>query len=172
MEFKKIKNKIDVFHSEGKTVDAALWLLKKFNLETANLKKFELREIAKPDFILMTTEGNFGEPQILRLPENTFEFPLPLMLCLLTHEMVHVRQKTVKPYVEDKNEREWQAYYEMNFHKEFPETLEISTFHKLFFAKKGLEYYARMGEGSELQLKYAEQKKEVEALIKELEVGN
>jgi len=30
---------------------------------------------------------------------------------------------------------------------------------------KALEYYKRMGEGSELQQKYAEQKKEVEALI-------
>lgn len=171
MDFKKIQNKVDLFHSKGKTIDAVLWLLKKFKIETSNLKGIELREIAKPEFILMTTEGNFGEPQVIKLPENTFEFPLPLMLSLLKHEMVHVRQKTVKPFVEDKNEREWQAYYEMNFHKEFPMMLEISTFHKLFFAKKGLEYYTRMGENSALQLKYANQKKEVDSLIEELENG-
>ena len=33
------------------------------------------------------------------------------------------------------------------------------------FGEKALEYYRRMGEGSELQQKYAEQKKEVEDLI-------
>ncbi|WP_396211345.1 hypothetical protein [Flavobacterium sp.] len=67
--------------------------LKRFKLENPNQEGIELREVAKPDFILMTTEGNFGESQILRLPENTFEFPLPLMLCMMTHEMVHAIQK-------------------------------------------------------------------------------
>jgi hypothetical protein len=37
----------------------------------------------KPEFILMTTEGALGEPQIIRIPDNTFEYPLPLMLNLL-----------------------------------------------------------------------------------------
>jgi hypothetical protein len=169
MKFEKITSKINTFHLDGKTIDATLWILKKFNLETENLKAIELRELAKPDFILMTTEGQFGEPQILRIPENTFEFPLPLMLSLLKHEMVHVLQKTVQPYIEDKNEREWQAYYDMNFHNIYPEIVEISNFHKLFFAKKGLEYYNRMGEGSALQAKYADQKIAVENLIASLD---
>jgi hypothetical protein len=169
MKFEKLTSKINAFHVDGKTIDATHWILKKFNLETSNLKAIELREVAKPDFILMTTEGQFGKPQILRIPENAFEFPLPLMLSLLKHEMVHVRQKTVQPFIEDKNEREWQAYYDMNFHNIFPEIVEISNFHKTFFAKKGLEYYARMGEGSELQAKYAEQKKAVENLIASLD---
>jgi hypothetical protein len=169
MNFEKITSKINAFHLDGKTIDAMHWILKKFNLENENLKAIELREAAKPDFILMTTEGQFGEPQILRIPENTFEFPLPLMLSLLKHEMVHVRQKTLQPYIEDKNEREWQAYYDMNFHNIFPEIVEISNFHKLFFAKKGLEYYGRMGKGSALQAKYAEQKIAVENLIASLD---
>ena len=82
--------------------------------------------------------------------------------------MVHVRQKTTAPFIEDKNEREWQAYYDMNFHNIFPEIFELPTFHKLFFAKKGLEYYDRMGENSELQLKYADQKIAVDKLIASL----
>lgn len=67
--------------------------MKRFKLENPNQKGIELREVTKPDFILMTIEGNFGESQILRLPENTFEFPLPLMLCMMTNEMVHAIQK-------------------------------------------------------------------------------
>ena len=163
-----IKQKIATFHQNGQVINAAYWLLKKYNLKSENLKGFEFREKAKPDFILMTTEGDFGKPQIIRIPENTFEFPLELMLTLIAHEMVHVKQKTIKPYVLDKNEREWQAYYEMNFNILFPQVPEISNFHKKFFAQKGMEYYNRMGEGSELQKKYAEQKKQVEDLIASL----
>jgi hypothetical protein len=164
----EIKLKINTFHQNGQVINAVYWLLKKYNLKNKNLKGFEFRENAKPDFILMTTEGDFGQPQIIRIPENTFEFPLELMLILIVHEMVHVMQKTQKPYVLDKNEREWQAYYEMNFHNLFPQVPEISNFHKKFFANKGLEYYNRMGEDSELQQKYANQKKQVEDLIASL----
>ena len=165
MALDEIKLKINTFHQNGQVINAVYWLLKKYNLNNKNLKRFEFREKAKPDFILMTTEGDFGQPQIIRIPENTFEFPLELMLVLITHEMVHVNQKAQKPFVLDKNEREWQAYYEMNFHIQFPQIPEISNFHKKFFANKGLEYYNRMGEGSELQQKYADQKKQVEDLI-------
>lgn len=113
----------------------------------------------------MTTEGALGEPQMIRIPENTFEYPLALILNLLAHEMIHVSQKTKENSIEDKNEREWQAYYEMLFHKKFPKIPEVSDFHKRFFAKKGLEYYNKMGEGSALQLKYANQKQETDTLV-------
>lgn len=168
MTLDQIKQKVTNFHQNGQVINAVYWLLKKYNLKNTNLKGFEFRENAKPDFILMTTEGEFGEKQIIRIPENTFEFPLELMLILIAHEMVHVNQKTVKPYVLDKNEREWQAYYEMNFNILFPQVPKISNFYKKFFAQKGLEYYNRMGEGSELQQKYADQKKQVEDLIASL----
>lgn len=169
MTLEEIKLKTDTFHKNGQVINAVYWLLKKYNLKASNLKGFEFREKAEPSFILMTTEGDFGKPQIIRIPENTFEFPLELMLSLIAHEMVHVNQKTIKPYVLDKNEREWQAYHEMNFNILFPQLPEISNFHKKFFANKGLEYYNRMGEGSKLQQKYAGQKKQVEDLIASLE---
>lgn len=165
MDFEKIKSKIDSFNNQGKTKEAAKWLLKKFNLQDNYLKGFEFRENPDPKLIVLTTEGEFGKKQIIRLPDNIFQFPLALILCMLTHEMVHVQQKTRIPYVMDKNEREWQAYYEMLFHKIYPNYIEISNFHKKSFATKSLEYYNRMGEGSQLQIKYASQKKEVEELI-------
>ncbi|WP_286925662.1 hypothetical protein [Flavobacterium sp. UBA4197] len=160
-----IQLRIDALHKEGATIAAAHFLLREYGLENPNFKGFELREKARPDFILMTTEGPFGEPQLIRIPENTFEFPLVLMLNLLAHEMVHVQQKTKENTVTDKNEREWQAYYEMLFHILFPQIPELSSFHKKFFARKALEYYNRMGENSALQLKYSEQKNEVEQLL-------
>ncbi|MFY7740009.1 MAG: hypothetical protein ACOVQC_05785 [Flavobacterium sp.] len=168
MNYKKVKSKIKAYHNDGKTIEAAEWLLKMFDIQDHNLKGFALREKAEPNYILLTAEGDFGEQKIIRIPENIFQFSLPLVLTLITHEMVHVRQKSRKPYIEDRLEREWQAYYEMLFHKIFPNYLEVSNFHKRFFAKKAFDYYRRMGEGSELQLKYADQKKEMEDLIASL----
>lgn len=156
---------VNEFHEQGQTIEAANFLVKEYGLENPNFKGFELREKAKPDFILMTAEGALGEPQLIRIPENTFEYSLELMLNLIAHEMVHVDQKTGVNIVEDKNEREWQAYYEMLFHKIFPQIPNISNFHKKFFSKKALEYYNRMGEGSDLQYKYAQQKIEVDNLL-------
>ena len=168
MNLDAIKIKVNDYHKNGQTITALYWLLKKFNLQTKNFKGFEFREPAKPDFILMTTEGHFGARQIIRIPENTFEFPLELMLCLIAHEMVHVHQKTTKPFVLDKNEREWQAYYEMLFHKIFPSLPEISDFNTRFFCNKALQYYNLMGENSPLQQKYLSQKLEIDNLLNSL----
>jgi hypothetical protein len=66
----------------------------------------------------MTTEGAFGEPQIIRIPDNTFEYPLHLMLNLLLHEMTW-HKKTPENTIHDKT-REWQAYYEMLFMNNTP----------------------------------------------------
>ncbi|MCG2612203.1 hypothetical protein LZZ90_11865 [Flavobacterium sp. SM15] len=159
---------INSFHELGETAQAGEFLIREFGLEQPNFKGFEYREAAKPDFILMTTEGTFGEPQIIRLPENAFEFPFEMIMNLIAHEMVHVIQKSKEHMVMDKNEREWQAYYEMLFHKIFPKIPECSNFHKKFFGEKALDYYKRMGEGSELQQKYASQKLEVENLVASL----
>ena len=168
MEFSEIKSKIDSFHNQGLTKEAANWLVKEYQMQDDFLEGFEYREKADPSMILFTTEGDFGKQQIIRIPENAFQFPLPLMLSLLAHEMVHVRQKTHEPFVLDKNEREWQAYYEMLFRKIFPAIPEISIFHKKAFANKALEYYNQMGKDSLLQQKYAEQKLEVEAFVSSL----
>lgn len=159
---------INNFHELGETIQAANFLIQEYGLEHPNFKGFELREKANPQFILMTTEGILGKPQIIRIPENTFEYSLELMLNLLAHEMVHVSQKSQENFIEDKNEREWQAYYEMLFHKIYPQIPNVSVFHRKFFANKALDYYNRMGENTELQAKYANQKQDVEDLITSL----
>ena len=168
MNYKKVKAKVTSFHNQGKTKEAAHWILQHFNMQDHYLKGFEFREKAEPSMIVLTTEGNFGDQQIIRIPENTFQFPLPLMISLIAHEMVHVRRKTRQPFVMDKNEREWQAYYEMLFRNLFPNIPEVSNRYKKGFAQKAFDYYNRMGEGSELQAKCAEQKKQVEELIASL----
>lgn len=166
MTLEALKLQVNAYHNNGQTITALYWLLKKFNLKNKNLKGFTFREAAKPNFILLTTEGSFGTPQTIKVPINIFEFPIELMLCLLAHEMVHVTQKTSVPFVEDKNEREWQAYYEMLFKTIYPKIPEIANFNKRFFCTKALTYYTQMGENSLLQQKYASQKLEVEKLLK------
>jgi hypothetical protein len=168
MSFEEVEFTVKKFHALEMTIEAAEFLIKNYELEHPNFKGFELREKAEPSFILFTTEGVFGKQQIIRIPENTFEFPLVLNLNMLAHEMLHVKQKYTNSIVEDKNEREWQAYYEMLFHKEFPLIPELTDFHKKAFGSKAFEYFNRMGENSELQLKYQEQKKEVKFLLENL----
>lgn len=163
--FQSVLEIVNSYHELGETIAAAQFLIQEYGLDHSNFKGFELGEKAKPEFILMTTEGILGEPQIIKIPENTFDFPLELMLNLLAHEMVHVSQKMKGNVVEDKNEREWQAYYEMLFHPKFPQIPELPDFHKRFFANKALEYYNRMAEGSQIRLKYALQKQEIDNLL-------
>ncbi len=160
---------IESYHELGETIKAAEFLIKAYDMEHPNLKGFELREKAKPNYILMTAEGNFGEKQIIRIPENTFQFELVLMLNLIAHEMIHVEQKSYLNKFPDRNEREWQAYYEMLFHKVYPQVPNASTFHRKFFANKAFEYYNRMEKDGELQQKYASQKAEIEQLLATLE---
>ena len=163
--FSDISQIINSFHELGETTEAADFLIEEYGIKHPNFDKFELREKAKPDYILMTTEGIFGQKQIIRIPENTFEFPIVLMLNLIAHEMIHVGQKVNENEFSDRNEREWQAYYEMLFHKTYPQIPVATVFHQKFFANKAFEYYKRMGENSELQIKYATQKADVEALL-------
>ncbi len=166
--FPIILQNVNRFYELGQTVQAANYLVDEYELNHPNFNCFELREKAAPEYILMTTEGFFGAPQIIRIPENTFDFDLILMLNLIAHEMVHVDQKAVGKFVLDRNEREWQAYYEMLFHENFPKIPNASNFHRLFFAKKAFEYYDKMGENSNLQIQYKNQKLKVKQLIASL----
>jgi hypothetical protein len=166
--YSEILQNIQTYHELGETIQAANYLIAEYNIKHPNLKGFELREKAKAEYILMTTEGAFGEQQIIRIPENTFEFELILMLNLIAHEMIHVGQKVVGNFIEDRNEREWQAYYEMLFHKTYPQVPNVPKHQQIFFSNKALDYYKKMGENSILQTKYAEQKKEVENLVASL----
>ena len=170
MNLDQIKTNLNDFKQNDQIFDAAHFLLKTFNLENENFAGFGFREELEPNKMLLTTDGELGEKQMVMIPRNLFDFDLNLVANMVAHEMFHVRQKAPETLVEDKNEREFQAYSEMLFHREFPLVPEVSDFHKKFFGEKALEYYKRMGENSELQQKYAEKKKEVELFIQSLSI--
>ena len=160
-----ILQNVNRFYELGQTIQAANYLVDEYELNHPNFNCFELREKAEAKFILLTTEGVFGQTQIIRIPENVFDFDLVLILNMIAHEMVHVSQKVTGKSILDRNEREWQAYYEMLFHEIYPKIPKASNYHQLFFAKKALEYYSKMDENSRLQIQYKDQKKAVEELI-------
>ena len=168
MNLEQIKNHLDAYKEHDQIVDAANFLIDTFGLENENFAGFGFRPEVEPNKMLLTTEGFLGEKQMVMIPRNLFDFDLNLVANMIAHEMLHVRQKAPEALVEDKNEREFQAYYEMLFHKQFPLVPDVSDFHKKFFGEKALEYYKRMGENSELQRKYSTQKIEVEELISAL----
>ncbi len=87
---------------------------------------------------------------------------------MIAHEMLHVRQKSSERRIEERFEREFQAYHEMLFHLEFPLVPDAPDFHRIQFAQKALDYYRKMGENSELQKKYADQKIQVEELLNKI----
>ncbi|TGD57563.1 hypothetical protein [Flavobacterium humi] len=166
--YSEILQLIQTYHELGETIQAANLAIEEYGIRHPNFKGFELREKAKPDYVLMTTEGTFGLPQVIRIPENTFEFEFILMLNLIAHEMIHVGQKMNGNFVEDRNEREWQAHYEMLFHRTYPQIPDMPKHQQVFFGNKALDYYRKMGEDSVLQEKYAQQKLEVENLVASL----
>ena len=169
MNFEQLKFNVDAYKSHDQITDAAKFVVRAYGLDHHNLAGFDYREELDPKSILLTANGDVGERITVQIPRNLFDFDFNLVVNMLAHEMMHVRQKSPEEMVMDKNEREWQAYYEMLFHEIFPQVPEVSNFHKKFFANKALEYYRRMGEESDLQLKYAEQKNKVQELIARLD---
>ncbi|WP_304343728.1 hypothetical protein [Chryseobacterium koreense] len=165
MNLENISGHINAYKSHDQILDAANFLIRSLGLETENFAGFGFRPELEPNRMLLTTEGELGGKQMVMIPKNLFDFDLNLVANMVAHEMLHVRQKAPETLVDDKNEREFQAYYEMLFHKVFPNIPDVSDFHKKFFGEKALEYYRRMGENSELQKKYAAQKTEVENLL-------
>ena len=168
MNLENITNHLEAYKTHDQIFDAANFVISSFGLEHENFAGFGFRPELEPNKMLLTAEGALGERQMVMIPKNIFDFDLNLVVNMLAHEMLHVRQKAPENLVEDKNEREFQAYYEMLFHKVFPQVPEVTDFHKKFFGEKALEYYRRMGENSELQVKYAKEKIEVGDLIAQI----
>ncbi|ASW75259.1 hypothetical protein IQ37_18555 [Chryseobacterium piperi] len=168
MNFEQFNLHLNAYKEQNQIIDAANFLIHSFDLEHENFGGFGFREELSPNSMLLTAEGPLGHPQKVMIPKNLFDFDLNLVLNMIAHEMLHVRQKAPGNVIEDRNEREFQAYYEMLFHKVFPQIPDVSDFHRKFFGNQALEYYKRMGKDSPLQKKYAEQKIEVEQLIQKL----
>lgn len=168
MNNEKLQLNLNAYKETGEILDGAKFLIHQFDLDDDNFAGFGFRDELEKNSILLTANGELGELQHVMIPKNLFDFDLTLVLNMLAHEMLHVRQKSPRMMIIDKNEREWQAYYEMLFHTNFPQIPTLSDYYIKFFGEKALIYYSRMGEGSELQLKYLEQKLEVEKLLEGL----
>lgn len=168
MNYEKLQLNLNAYKETGEILDGAKFLIHQFDLDDDNFAGFGFRDELEKNSILLTANGELGELQHVMIPKNLFDFDLTLVLNMLAHEMLHVRQKSPRMMIIDKNEREWQAYYEMLFHTNFPQIPTLSDYYIKLFGEKALIYYSRMGEGSELQLKYLEQKLEVEKLLEGL----
>lgn len=168
MNYEKLQLNLNAYKETGEILDGAKFLIHQFDLDDDNFAGFGFRDELEKNSILLTANGELGELQHVMIPKNLFDFDLTLVLNMLAHEMLHVRQKSPRMMIIDKNERELQAYYEMLFHTNFPQIPTLSDYYIKFFGEKALIYYSRMGEGSELQLKYLEQKLEVEKLLEGL----
>ncbi|WP_124642636.1 hypothetical protein [Amniculibacterium aquaticum] len=165
MDLSQVKLHLNTYLEHQQVLDAAYFIVSSFGLANDNWGRFDFRKDENKELIVLTTDGEVGAPQVIMIPKNLFDFDFNLVINLIAHEMVHIHQKTIAPYVEDKNEREFQAHYEMLFHKRYPNIPDMSNFHKVWFGKRALDYYKRMGEESDLQQKYAEQKLEIDLLI-------
>lgn len=172
MDLKAIKENLNFFSKEDKLREAVEYLVETFGLSHSNIKSFEFRHETSPHSLLLTAEGPIGGKQTVYLPQNILHFNLSLILNMIAHEMLHVRQKDPSNPIEDKNEREWLAYYEMLFHPNFPLIPDAPDFNRIQFAEKAFEYYKRMGEGSLLQARYEKQKRQVEKLLESLKLPN
>lgn len=168
MNLESIQSHVEAYKSHDQILDAAKYLIRSFGMEHENFAGFSFRDELSENSVLLTAEGAIGEPQIVRIPRNLFDFDLKLILNLIAHEMLHVQQKAPGSKMTERNEREFQAYYEMLFHKVFPQIPNASHFSQKQSAAKALDYYRKMGEDSELQEKYAKQKIEIENLLEKI----
>ncbi|MGL6038516.1 MAG: hypothetical protein ACRC0E_06470 [Soonwooa sp.] len=168
MNYDQLMFNINAYKENNQILDLARFIIHEFELDHPNLEGFGFRDELDKNSILLTANGDLGERQMVLIPRNLFDFEFNLVINMLAHEMLHVRQKSPEIMLEDKNEREWQAYNEMLFHTQFPNIPDVEDYHKKFFGEKALEYYKRMGEGSKLQQKYAEEKERLVAFLETL----
>lgn len=106
MNFDQIHLHLDAYKKHHQIKEAAEYLIRSFHLEHENFAGFGFREELSPNSLLLTAEGQLGKPQKVMIPMNLFDFDLNLVLNMIAHEMLHVRQKAPGNVVEDKNERE------------------------------------------------------------------
>ncbi len=144
-------------------------MLKKYEILPPNVEfALKANDIAKN--LVVTTEGDFGLnlKQIVRVPENLFEFPMEMVVNMLAHEMVHIHQKTGVEIVIDKNEREFQAYFEGVFPEKFTELPASPNWLKKQLATQAIRYFNQMGVGSVLQNTYLEKKELLDVFLAEM----
>ena len=109
MNYEKLQFNLNAYKETGEILDCAKFLIHQFDLDDDNFAGFGFRDELENNSILLTANGELGELQSVMIPRNLFDFDLTLVLNMLAHEMLHVRQKSLRMMILDKNEREWQA---------------------------------------------------------------
>lgn len=141
-------------------------ILKKYKILPKNVE-ISLKPTDAARQLVVTTEGDLGKDlvQIVRVPENLFEFPMEMVVHMLAHEIYHINQKTGNEPVTNKNEREFQAYFEGVFPEYFIDLPISPNWLKKQFANQAIRYFTQMGECSELQTKYSEKKQKLDEFL-------
>jgi hypothetical protein len=140
------------------------------------LEDFELKHVNyqlstkpndDPKKLVLTTEGDFGPAasQTIRVPDNLFEFPMEMVVNMLAHETYHVEQKTMSQPITDKNEREFQAYYEGVFPSKFAQLPPCPIWLKKQLAQQALRYFGLMQPFGVLYFNYLSQKYRLEEFL-------
>ncbi len=161
------KTQIEELKSKQLITEALQEILNQFNLNHPAFKGFYFREELNSKGLLLTAEGTKENGISIHVPQNILDFDLALVTNLIMHEIYHIHQRTGDEIITEREEREWQAYYEMIFHEKFPQIPQLSSFYHLQFGKKALNYYKTMH--LDLKEKYALQKIKLEHLIETIE---
>jgi hypothetical protein len=164
----KIAAQIQKVNIKKGVIPAVETILKKYNMMPANIN-LAIKPNDAPNQLVLITEGEFGKDslQTVKVPENIFQFPMDMVINLLAHEMVHISQKSGDVNVDDKNEREFQAYYEGVFPEIYTELPPSPDWLKKQLAAQAIRYFTQMGAG-ELQIKYAEKKQNIDNFLASL----
>lgn len=136
MNYEQLQFNLNAYKETGEILDAARFLIHEFELDDENFLGFGFREELEKNSILLTANGEIGEMQEVLIPRNLFDFDLTLVLNMLAHEMLHVRQKSPKMMIMDKNEREWQAILRNVISHQFsPDSRALGLLQKLLWRK-------------------------------------
>ncbi|MFV0215627.1 hypothetical protein OBJ92_01045 [Empedobacter falsenii] len=159
----KFTERINYLKNNQLIVEALYEILDELNLNHSAFTSFNFREEIEPKGLLLTAEGNESTGISIHVPRNILDFDLSLISNLLMHEMIHIYQRSGDNQIELREEREWQAYTEMIFHKRFPNIPTLSNFYIKQFGEKALTYYNRMP--NDMKAKYADEKTDLENIL-------
>ena len=70
MNLEQANLQIGAYKENDQILDAAHYLIRNFNLEHENFAGFDFRDELKSDGLLLTAEGELGEPQTVKIPRN------------------------------------------------------------------------------------------------------
>ena len=162
----EFKDRIKYLNKNNLVVEALYEIMDQFDLQHSSFTGFAFRDEINPKGLLLTAEGTEETGIQIKVPRNILDFDLALVANLLMHEMYHVHQRSGNNQVIEREEREWQAYYEMIFHEKFLNIPVLADFYVKQFGAKAMTYYDRMSD--DLKQKYASQKTEVDRILNEI----